>query len=320
MLKRTFGRSGITVSALGLGCWAIGGPNWRGEKPVGWSEVDDNASIRAIHEAIDLGVTLFDTADAYGSGHSERVLGRALNDKRDQVTVATKFGEVFDENRKQVTGKDGSPNHIRRACEASLKRLGVDSIDLYQFHIPDYDLAYADDVRRTLEELVQEGKIKYYGWSTGDPERAAFFAQGQNCTAIQHPLNIFQGDPATLRVCEDNHLASVVRSPLAMGILTGKFNPDTTFPEDDVRHGWDFRSGKHADRLQVLALVREVLASEGRSLAQGALAWLWAKSPNNIPIPGFKTVEQVRENAAAMQSGPLSNEQLRQLDEILEVA
>ena len=175
-MKRTLGRSGIEVSALGLGCWAIGGPFWAGETPLGWGEVDDNESIRAIHAALDLGINFFDTANVYGAGHSERILGRALAGRRSQVVIATKFNAVFDEETRQVIGADASPEGIRRACEDSLRRLNTDYIDLYQFHDNGYPADQAEPVRETLEELVKEGKIRFYGWSTDFPDRAEVFA------------------------------------------------------------------------------------------------------------------------------------------------
>ncbi len=168
MLTRQLGRSGIQVSAMGLGCWAIGGPFWRDGQSHGWGQVDDDESIRAIHRALDLGVTFFDTADVYGCGHSERLLRRALAGRRDQVVIATKFGRVFDEQTRHILADDASPAYIRQACEASLRRLNTDYIDLYQLHLGDYDLAQAGIVRDTLEELVAAGKIRYYGWSTDD--------------------------------------------------------------------------------------------------------------------------------------------------------
>ena len=128
------GRSGIKASILGMGCWAIGGPFWSGETPLGWGEVDDDESIRAIHCALDLGVNFFDTADVYGAGHSERVLGRAFDGCREDVVIATKFSNIFDETTRQVTGASAEPAHIRQACEASLRRLETDYLDLYQFH------------------------------------------------------------------------------------------------------------------------------------------------------------------------------------------
>ena len=182
-LLRTLGRSEIEVSAMGLGCWAIGGPFWRGDTPVGWGEVDDDESIRAIHRALDLGVTFFDTADVYGAGHSERVLARALKGVRESVVIATKFGNVFDEATKQITGSDASPAYIKRACEASLRRLETDYIDLYQFHLNGYEAGKGAKVRDTLEALVAEGKIRAYGWSTDFPDRARVFAEGDHCAA-----------------------------------------------------------------------------------------------------------------------------------------
>jgi len=296
-----------------MGCWAIGGPAWRGERPVGWGEIDDAESIRAIHRALELGVTFFDTADVYGCGHSERVLGRALAGVRDQVVIATKFGNVFDEQTRQISGSDAGPDHIRRACDASLRRLNTDHIDLYQFHIGDYDPEQAGAVRDVLEELTAAGKIRSYGWSTDDPDRAQIFADGPNCTAIQQRLNLFEGNQETLALCEERNLASVNRGPLAMGLLTGKFTADSTLPAADVRHDWNLKEGKMAERLADLETLRASLTADGRSLPQAALGWIWARSPQTIPIPGFKTVKQVEENVAAARFGPLADDQMQQV-------
>jgi aryl-alcohol dehydrogenase-like predicted oxidoreductase len=319
MFKRKLGPSGLKVSALGLGCWAIGGPFWRGDQPVGWGQVDDQESMRALERALDLGVTFFDTADVYGCGHSERLLGRVLAGRRESVVLATKFGNRFDEKTRKITGRDASPEAIRRACEASLRRLQTDYIDLYQFHLGDYVLEQAPLVRDTLEDLVGEGIIRAYGWSTDSPERARLFAEGPNCAAIQHRLNIFEGNHQVLAICEAANLASINRSPLAMGLLTGKFSPETMLPQDDVRYGnnWNFKTGPIAGRLKTLDRLRDILTADGRTLAQAALGWLWAKSERTIPIPGFKTVEQVEENVAALQFGPLSHDQMTQIDQLL---
>lgn len=317
MLTRTLGRSGVTVSGIGLGCWAIGGPFWRGDTPVGWGEVDDAQSVAALERALELGINFFDTSDVYGCGHSERILGQVLAGRRREVVIATKFGNLFDEQTRRITGASGEPDHIRRACEASLRRLHTDFIDLYQFHIGNYDLARADQVLDTLERLVDEGKIRWYGWSTDDPERAAFFARGEHCAAIQQRFNVFEGSAATLEVCEANGLASVNRGPLAQGLLTGKFTPASTLPADDVRHGWDLRHGEQARRLAKLGEIREVLMASKRTLAQGAVGWLWARSDVTVPIPGFKTAAQVEENAGALEIGPLSQEQMEELQELM---
>ncbi len=324
MFTRILGRSGIQVSAMGLGCWAIGGPFWAGKTPVGWGEVDDNESIRAIHRALDLGVTYFDTADVYGAGHSERVLARAFAGRRDKVVIATKFTNIFDETTRQITGTSAAPDYIRRACTDSLRRLNTDTIDLYQFHWNDYDVNRAGEVRDTLETLVTEGKIRAYGWSTDFPERARVFAEGAHCTAIQNQMNVLDDAAPMIALCEELNLASINRGPLAMGLLTGKYSASSSLPSDDVRGDrspeWMkyFKEGKpNPEWLKRLEAVKEILTSGGRSLAQGALAWLWARSPRTIPIPGFKSLKQVEENAGAMAFGPLTPEQMRQIDTAL---
>jgi aryl-alcohol dehydrogenase-like predicted oxidoreductase len=321
---RKLGRSKITVSALGMGCWAIGGPFWEGTTPLGWGRVDDKESIRAIHRALGLGVTFFDTADVYGAGHSERVLGQAFAGRRQTVVIATKFNSTFDETTRQVTGWDASPQYIRRACEASLRRLKTDYIDLYQFHNNNYPVEQAGEVRDTLEALVQEGKIKAYGWSTDFADRAGFFAQGANCTAIQFQENVLDDNPAVVDVCEKHNLAAINRGPLAMGLLAGRYRANTRPARDDVRGEkspeWMayFQDGKPSPEwLQKVEAVREVLTSGRRTLAQGALAWLWARSEQTLPIPGFRTVAQVEENCGAMQLGPLTAEQMQEIDALL---
>ncbi len=321
---RTLGRSGIQVSPLGMGCWAIGGLAWRGETPVGWGAVDDAESIRAIRRAIDLGVNFFDTANVYGAGHSEVVLGQALKGLRHQVVVATKFGNLADEARRQLTGADASPASIRQSCEDSLRRLGTAWIDLFQFHLGGYELERAGEVRETLEALVAEGKIRAYAWSTDDPLRAAFFAEGPHCAAVQHQMNLIEDAPEMLAVCDRFNLASINRGPLAMGLLTGKFQPGSKLGDDDVRGEkapeWMkyFQGGRpNPEFLAKLDAVRAILTSRGRTLAQGALAWLWGRSAKTVPIPGFKTVRQVEENAGAIGFGPLEAAQMQEVDRLL---
>jgi aryl-alcohol dehydrogenase-like predicted oxidoreductase len=323
-MRRTLGRSGIEVSALGMGCWAIGGPFWDGETPVGWGEVDDEESIRAVHAALDRGVNFFDTANVYGAGHSERVLGRAIAGRRSQVVIATKFSAVFDETTRQVTGSDASPEGIRKACEESLHRLDSDYIDLYQFHDNGYPAEKAAPVRETLEELVQAGKIRAYGWSTDYVDRAEVFNQGTNCTAIQLQLNVLDDNPAMIVFCEVQDLAAINRGPLAMGLLTGKYTPETKISGEDVRSqkspDWMkyFKDGKpNPEWMSMRDAILDILTSEGRTVAQGALAWLWGRTPQTIPIPGFRTVKQVEENAGAMEFGPLTPEQMSQIDAVL---
>jgi len=321
---RKLGRSGIEVSALGMGCWAIGGPFWEKGTPLGWGEVDDEESIRAIHRAMELGVNFFDTANVYGAGHSERVLARALSDRRREVVIATKFNAVFDEATREVTGSDSTPAGIRKACEASLQRLNTDYIDLYQFHDNGFPANKAKPVRETLEELVKEGKIRAYGWSTDFTDRAEVFAQGKNCTSIQLQLNVLDDNPEVVALCEKNNLAAINRGPLAMGLLTGKYSLNTKPSADDVRGEkspeWMkyFKDGRpNPQWMKKMESVREILTSGGRSVVQGALAWLWARSDQTLPIPGFRTVKQVEENCGAMQIGPLTAAQMKEIEKLL---
>jgi aryl-alcohol dehydrogenase-like predicted oxidoreductase len=286
--------------------------------------VDDDESVRAIHAALEGGVNFFDTANVYGAGHSERVLGRALAGRRSETVIATKFNAVFDEETRQATGVDTSPEGIRRALEESLLRLDTDYIDLYQFHDNGYPADRALPVRDTLEALVAEGKIRAYGWSTDFPDRAEVFAEGPRCAAIQLQLNVLDDNPEVISICEKHDLAAINRGPLAMGLLTGKYTATTRPAADDVRGekspDWMkyFKEGRpNPEWLAKRDTVREILCSSGRTLAQGALAWLWARSSKNLPIPGFRTVEQVEENVAAMESGALTREQMLEIDTVL---
>jgi aryl-alcohol dehydrogenase-like predicted oxidoreductase len=314
---RTLGIDGPSISALGMGCWAIGGPHARQGSPVGWGSVNDDESIRALRRAYDLGVTFFDTADVYGCGHSEHLIAQALGDVRDDIVIASKAGYTYVAETREAPGENGDPDYIRWACDESLRRLGTDRIDLYQFHLGGYDLEKAPEVLTVFEGLVAAGKVKAIGWSTDDPTRAALFAASPHCKAIQQSFNVFGGNTDVLSLCEERGLASVVRGPLGMGLLTGKFDATSTLPADDVRHSWDFSSGRHAESLQRLENIREVLTSGGRTLAQGALAWLWARSPAFVPIPGFKSVAQVEENAGALEFGPLTEPQMREIAGLL---
>jgi aryl-alcohol dehydrogenase-like predicted oxidoreductase len=320
---RTLGRSGIQVSPIGLGCWAIGGPFEFGDTPVGWGEVNDAESIRAVQRGLDLGINFIDTADVYGMGHSERIIAQALAGQRQQVIIATKFGNQFDETTRQYIGSNATPDYIRQACEASLRRLNTDYIDLYQFHLNGYDRNLAGEVRETLESLVKEGKIRAYGWSTDSVESARVFAEGPNCVAIQHQINVLEENAEMIALCEQLNLASINRAPLAMGLLTGKFTDNASLPDNDVRgrtKDWMeyFVDGKpNPEWLKKLEAIREILTSGGRSLAQGALAWLWGRSPQTVPIPGFKTVAQVEDNAGALRFGPLTAEQMSEIEGIL---
>jgi len=324
-MKRLIGNSQISVSAMGLGCWAIGGAFFYDGKPDGYGEVDDKVSIRAIRSAVDCGVNFFDTADCYGTGHSESVLGEALQGIRDKVVIGTKFGHTYDEATKHVTGSDGSKDYMRWALDQSLRRLRTDYIDLYTLHIGADDAQLAEIIEQ-LESFKKSGLIRAYCWSTGDAEQVKQFVRVSKGDAVMHTVNLFDHSPEILRECEANNFASIDIFPLAMGMLSGKYKADSIISADEVRgsgHSWVayFKDGKPVpEYLDKLAAVREILTSGGRTLAQGSLAWIWAKSPVTIPIPGFKTVEQAVENAKAMEFGPLTDAQRREIDAILSVS
>lgn len=325
---RKLGRSGIEVSALGIGCWAIGGPFWAGTpaapQPLGWGEVDDDESVRAIRRALELGVTFFDTANVYGAGRSERVLARALDGRRDEAVIATKFGGTFDERTKFVGADDGSPEAMNTAVRESLRRLGTDRIDLYQLHINDLPIPRALDLIPALEDLVTQGLIRAYGWSTDFPERAdAFAGAGVHCATIQADLSVLRGSFGIVPVADEHDLGVIIRGPLAMGLLGGRYTKDSQLPEDDIRGlslEWMtyFTDGRPAaEFLNRIDAIRDVLTSGGRTLAQGALAWLWAYSGRTVPIPGCRTVAQVEENAGALAHGPLSAAELADIEKLM---
>ncbi len=318
------GRTDLEVGTLGMGCWAIGGPLRFGEKVVGWGAVDDDQSIKAIHKALDLGVVFFDTADVYGAGHSERILAKALGGQRQAVFLATKFGFTFKEDVPEITGTNASRGYISSACDASLRRLNTDVIDLYQFHLNDYESEKSPEILEEFELLVRRGKIRYYGWSTDDPGRALRLAKGEHCAGIQHQLNLLTDAPQMIALCEQERLTSIARNPLAMGFLSGKYKRDSLLPEGDVRgaKGPDwikyFKQGKpDPSMLDKLEQVKDILTSRGRSLVQGALAWVWARSNRCLPIPGFRNAAQIEENAGSMKFGPLEPEQMKRIEEIL---
>jgi aryl-alcohol dehydrogenase-like predicted oxidoreductase len=323
MLKRTLGKSKLEVSALGMGCWAIGGP-WTWDQPgkepypAGWGNTNDDESVRAIHAALDMGVNFFDTAANYGAGHSERVLGRALKGRRDKAVIATKFGHIVNEEKKTVYGdRDQIIKNVRLDVENSLRRLQTDAIDIYQLHDGGYPPKLALELQTILEELVSAGKIRWYGWSTDVVDSAREFASGKHCTSIQFRLNAIFDNPEMRQVCADFDLAGINKDPLNKGFLTGKFNAASTFPENDVRYGTDFSDPEIVKRLKIVYEIRDLLASNGRTMAQGALAYIWALDKRMVPIPGFKSVKQVTENAAAMQFGPLTESQVKEIQEIV---
>ncbi len=325
MQSRKLGNSGIEVSPMGFGCWAIGGPFTMFGKPDGWGSVDDRESVRAVRRAADLGVTLFDTADAYGTGHSEEVLGQALRGIRSRVVVATKGGYTHRRETRELVGEDTSPAYIRSAVEASLQRLGTDYIDLYQIHNGSIPPENVEPLFHELDRLQGEGKLRTYGWSTFGAENVETFAAKTKGTVIQTKANLFSYDQAVADACEKHGFACIDNSPLAMGFLSGKFTAATRFGGNDVRGSafdWTeyFENGRPKPAfLARLESVQEALQSGGRTVAQGALAWLWAKSEANIPIPGFKDVKQAEENAGAMAFGPFTEQETARIDALLQM-
>ena len=322
------GRSGVELGPLGIGCWAIGGPTVGEDgRTIGWGQVDDDESVRGIRRAFDLGVRFFDTADVYGAGHSERVVARALEAHRDEVVIATKFGNTFDDDgSRRGHATNVSPAYIRSACEASLRRLGRDSIDLYQLHVGSLPNVDADLVIEELVSLQRDGLVRQFGWSCDVAAQAVRWAERGTCAALQFICNVLQETPGLIDLCEKHAMTAVIRSPLASGFLSGKYGLDSRLPRDDWRAqaqelGWGdlFNPDGSANPVWLARLdaLREVLTDGGRTLVQGALGWLWARSPATVPIPGFKTVAQVEENAGAIRFGPLSAGQMARIDEIL---
>ena len=324
MDKIRLANSDIEISRIGLGSWAIGGPCFDNGKALGWGDVDDNQSIRSIRKGVDLGVNYIDTANIYGAGHSEVVVGKAVKGIRDQVVISTKFGILINEEEHRTDGVMQNMDDVRKSVDDSLRRLDTDYIDLLYFHLGSYDLEGAVQVRETLEELVRAGKIRSYGWSTEIPECAEVFAQGAHCAAFMHIENIFEDYAGMIDLCERHNMASICRSPLCMGLLTGKYDQNTTFSGNDLRGAnapaWMnyFLNGKpNPEKMKRLDSIKEILASGGRTLAQGCMAWLWGRSDMCVPVPGFRTEKQVEDNARAMEFGPLTPAQMQEIDDIL---
>jgi aryl-alcohol dehydrogenase-like predicted oxidoreductase len=317
--NRALGLSGISVPPVGIGCWAIGGPFWADGRALGWGDVDDRESLRALRRAFDLGARFFDTADVYGTGHSERILGQAFARHRGDVIIATKWGNTYDEERRALLEPDVSGAYVRRALDASLRRLGTDYVDVYQFHLSDVSPADAAPLIDVLEVLVEDGKIRTYGWSTDDPGRAASWSAAPNCSVVQHELNVLSDAPEMLALAEREKWASINRAPLAMGLISDKYSMRSRLPDDDMRGdrpAW-MRYFKDGRWVSMRDAIRDILASDGRTVAQGALAWNLARSPHTIPIPDCRTVAQVAENIAAIEHGPLSASQMAEINAIL---
>ncbi len=309
-MQRVLGRSGIAVSALGLGTARVGGLGFsrHGDRETALVPEAVEESKRAIRAAIDHGVNFIDTADVYGAGRAERLVGEAIRGTRSKVIIATKFGELFDERTGETPEGSVTPDYVRTACDASLRRLGVEAIDIYIFHLRDFPPGEAFGVRDALEDLVAAGKIRAYGWSTDDVERVRLFAEGPHCAVVEHRLNIFDDAPEMIRLCEELNLGEIIRVPLLMGILTGRWHRGDSLPEADRRSD-GFRDERFLRWLDRAESLRPILTKDGRSYVQGALAWIWTRSARAIPVPGFRTAAQAAELADTMRHGPLSREE-----------
>ena len=309
------------VPALGAGTWALGGRWDFAGVPAGWGDVDDNVSIAAVRAAYEGGVRLFDTADAYGCGHAERVLGKAVAPVRDDVVIATKVGLVFDEATRSGEGIEVSPAYIRGACEASLRRLGTDHIDLYQLHPGEVTADQAPAVVEVFDELVAEGKVRSYGTSNEAPDVIDIFAKGAACVAVQQQLNVFGANEEALARCDAYDLAVLARSPLAMGFLSGKYHSRDQLAPGDVRRDtpyWDYFTEAGMPRWQQrLAAIRDELCTGDRTLVQGALAYVWARSRRAVALGGIRTPEQAKEQAGSLAYGPLTSAQVARIDALV---
>ncbi len=292
MELRKLGKNGPSVGALGLGC-------------MGMSEfygaADDNESIATINRALDLGCTLLDTADMYGVGRNEELVGKAIKSRRNDVVLATKFGNVRGPAG-EFLGVNGRPNYVQAACEASLKRLGVDHIDLYYQHRVDPGTPIEETVG-AMAQLVQQGKVRYLGLSEAASNTIRRASAVHEITALQTEYSLWSRDPEgdLLETCHALGIAFVAYSPLGRGFLTGRFQTQEDIPADDWRRNHPRFTGEHFEQNLRLAEAVKALADElGCTASQLALAWVLARSNEIIPIPGTKRIKYLEENLKAV--------------------
>ncbi|MFZ6697002.1 aldo/keto reductase [Stenotrophomonas acidaminiphila] len=295
MQTRTLGRNGPVVSALGLGCM--------GMSAFYGGRGDDAAAIAVIHRALERGVTLLDTADMYGPHTNEMLVGRAIAGRRGQVVLATKFGVRLDPSDPLARGVDGRPEYVQAACEASLKRLGVEHIDLYYQHRVDPQVPIEDTVG-AMARLVEQGKVRWLGLSEAAPETIRRAHAVHPLTALQTEYSLWSREP------EDNGVLATVRelgigfvpySPLGRGFLTGAIRTPADFDADDYRrHSPRFQGDNFARNLTLVEQVRALAAARGVSAGQLALAWVLARGEDLVPIPGTKRLAYLEENLGAL--------------------
>jgi|GEM_PF-139901 len=303
------GESDLKASRIGFGCWAIGGTDW--------GPVDDDESVEAIRKALDCGVNFFDTADVYGNGHSEEVLGRALGSERKKVIVATKVGGV--RKKGSPPRHDTSRTHILEAIDASLRRLKTDYVDLYQIHVPDPSTPVSETMS-ALKELKNQGKIRHIGLSNMKAEDIEEYMKHGPVTTLQPGYSMIERQPekGLFQFCKENNIGVLAYSPLGRGLLTGKYTRKSTFPPDDVRAIDTAFQGKIFEiNLKCVERLRKPAADSGRTLAQLAVAWVFSHPEVSVALVGAKTASQAKENAAAFDT-QLSPEVLEEIGAILE--
>jgi aryl-alcohol dehydrogenase-like predicted oxidoreductase len=306
MEKRKLGKNGPTVSAIGLGC--MGMSEFYGAR-------DDRESVATIHRALDLGVTFLDTADVYGPHLNEELVGRAIRDRRDQVVLATKFGIVRDPAQPHLRGVNGQPEYVRSACEASLNRLGLGTIDLYYQHRVDPKTPIEDTVG-ALADLVQEGKVRFIGLSEASPETLKRACAIHPVTALQTEYSLWSRDPEDLilQTCRDLGVGFVAYSPLGRGFLAGKIQRYEDLAPDDYRRNSPRFQGQNFQRnLDLVRRIEQMAAQKGCTASQLALAWVLAQGKEIVPIPGTKRRKYLEENIAALEI-KLTAEDLRQIE------